>query len=219
MIEFLKDISVSFLLASPLFILFLRVRNLKEFAQKDSLSSFCFILGFLNFFIVKTTIQMGDVFEFILYIQLLLILPMGLGANYYISRLVKGERLKYGMKKSQMLIISCLLLPSIIISIVGVSYTNQQVLLRHEEFVDSFIESVDPLKFIIENTDNPSTMLDVLDKIDNIKVAETKVSMTLGGKRKVLVKQEDMEIEFTYFRQQELWKLDGVYRISYQNVR
>ncbi|WP_312506704.1 hypothetical protein [Lysinibacillus sp.] len=66
---------------------------------------------------------------------------------------------------------------------------------------------------LINNTNAPSTLLDVADHIAEVRKGQVYAS-TLPWRSKVVVHQDNWQKEFTYVRFYNGWRLDGLYQES-----
>lgn len=221
MITILSDISVAIILLLPLIIARLRIINLKDFAYSEGLARFSGGLIFLNFFLIKFSIDFGNTFWMVLFWQFLLIYPICGGAIYYISLIEKGQNSQQifyiGLKRKQKIILALIIVTSFLTIIFEINENNQRVLDTHNQFINGLVDSENPMETLVYNTITPNTLLEILPNIQDIKEGEVTVSsLPWRSTIKVTTKKvnEVFTREFTYVRFYREWILDGIYNSS-----
>ncbi|WP_369436076.1 hypothetical protein [Lysinibacillus fusiformis] len=118
------------------------------------------------------------------------------------------------LKKKQVLWIGTLTTLSVIMLCVGLYDANTKVIIYHQQVMEEFSQASDPNLFLIEHTVTPSTLVDLSEKIKEVKTGKVHAA-TYPWKSTVFVvfesEQQKVTMAFTYVRFYDSWKLDGIY--------
>lgn len=199
------------------------ISNLEGYYYSKGLKNLSFSLWIINFLLIFQMLNYGDLFWVVMFWQILLILPICIGIYYLISKLNKGEKdlksLDINLKRYQFIFLSTICI--ICFPLIGwsINENNQIVAKVHEQLMNELAQITDPTQLLINKTNTPSTLLEILRDIDEIKDGEVKVT-TLPWKSTVQVititndSKGTITREFTYVRFNKEWRLDGMYRKS-----
>ncbi|WP_416150071.1 hypothetical protein ACM26V_03465 [Salipaludibacillus sp. HK11] len=204
----------------PIIIVRVLLSNNKGNVSND-LVNFCTGIVLLNFLLIKTSINFGE-FSFTLFWQFLIIYPISFAAIYYLLKINKTEvtykSLVTAFKRKQQYALGLIAMLCFSILIIGINETNHKVLDKHNQLMIDLLESENAIETLVNNSITPSTMLDILPFIHEMKDSEIEVlSLPWKSTVKVTTNKNNVEYttkEFTYVRFYQEWQLDGIYKTS-----
>lgn len=203
----------------PLIVVRVLINNRKNFVYSSGLGKFCTVMLFLDFTLIKMSIDISNDFWYMMFWQFLMVYPICFVSIYY---LLKNENSEKTSKKSyvfldgkQRIIIGIMTILSFSFIVTGINESNKKVYDTHNQLINDLLKSDNPTETLIYNSITPSTMLDILPHLEDIKEGEVEVlSLPWKSTVKVRTNKETGQFtrEFTYVRFYRDWKLDGIYR-------
>lgn len=220
LIPILSDIALAILLMLPLIIVRVLLSNNKNIVHSSKLAQFCSAIIILNFLLIKISIDMGE-FLLTLFWQFLIIYQISVGVIYYLlhhNREDSSKSLLAAFKRKQQYTLGLIIILCLTILVIGIKDSNQKVLDTHNQLILDLLESDHAMETLVIHTITPSTMLEILPVLHEIKEGEI-VVLSLPWKSTVKVTTDTNNggfntREFTYVRWYREWKLDGMYRTS-----
>lgn len=209
------DLATSGILVFPLIVLYFILLNISTLkGQKEILIFLKSIIGF-NFLALQLLMQFGELFLAVLVIQGLVITPASLGTIYFFTNFNfnddKNAAYWLGLKKKQLITLTLIAAICIAVSFTGISYKNKELLNYHLNLMVAMDTNENPETFITYNFRNPGSFLPFIPHIrDLLSSTNSHISISLDGRRTIIVYGKSVTGKFIYTRSQDSWiLLDG----------
>ncbi|GAB0167720.1 hypothetical protein LSPCS325_11570 [Lysinibacillus sp. CTST325] len=143
--------------------------------------------------------------------QVLFIWPLCIGIYYYLYKKEDKWGFYLGLKKKNVILLGSLVVLCIASLVICMYDTNKRVISFHVQVMKELEDSPDRSQYLIENSVTPSTLFSLSDQINEVRNGKIHAA-TFPWKSKVIVVMDNkQQMEFTYVRFNEEWKLDGIY--------